>query len=136
MVTRYEDGMEIRVGDLTWDVDLVTGRIRTASVSGEAVLTGGPELMILPLKGGPCRPDHRADIQPFNDLCTEWNSESVDIESRSDAVNIHVAGTYKEAAGNYTLRFDLVGPDRGTMKVSYRFECAEKVSPRQIVAIR
>ena len=33
--------------------------------------------MILPQTSGPCLPDFRPDIKPFNDPCSGWTAASV-----------------------------------------------------------
>jgi hypothetical protein len=127
-----DDFLAVEAGCLTWDVDLESGRIQSAAIDDRPILIGGPHLMVLPLKGGACRPDHRTDIAPFNATCTEWKAESVETDTGDGAVTVRVTGRYKEAAGSYTLRIDHSGPDRGVMSLSYRFECHDKVAPRQI----
>jgi len=117
-----------------WVISRQTGQIVKAGRKGKQVLVGGPVLMVLPTVDFPMTPgfpDPRPQsFEIFNPLCTEWKAASVSATQSADAVEIVVAGRYKEASGSYTIRID----GHGEAAVSYRFTytAAEKIAARQI----
>jgi len=117
----------IRTGRSEWMIDRATGRIRSAAVDGRIVLTGGPELMILPLSADPCRPDHSEEIAPLNDACSGWKTNTVKADENANGVAVVVVGEYAEAAGFYRIIIDAAGG----MTVNYSFEIMAAVNPRQ-----
>ncbi len=121
------DSFFVRAEGGSYRIDRKTGQIRSAEANGETVLSGGPVLMLLPLKGGQCATEHSADIAPFNAVCTEWNAESVETRQTSDGVVVQVKGAYKEASGAYTMTID----GAGGLRVAYRFAVKDKLDPRQ-----
>ena len=119
-----------------WVISRETGQVVKATRNGHTVLVGGPVLMVLTTKEydmpqGVLRP-RPASFSLLNETCSGWNATSVSTARSDGAVEITVAGQYKEAAGGYSLR---IGPD-GEAVVGYRFVYAggEKVPPvpRQI----
>jgi hypothetical protein len=116
-----------------WLVSRQTGQIVKATRKGKPVLVGGPVLMVLPTKDYPMTPGF-PDPRPqssdiLNTLCSDWKATSVTATQSAGAVEIVVAGKYKEAAGSYTIRID----GDGAAHVSYRFTytAAEKITVRQ-----
>jgi beta-galactosidase len=110
-----------------WRFDQATGSIRSAEIDGETVLAGGPELMLLPLKTGPCSPAHKEGIAPLNDICAGWITEDVHLESRKGCVEIEVRGRSDAVSGSYTLRVD----GAGGLTIDYSFRVKEAINPRQ-----
>jgi beta-galactosidase len=116
-----------------WLVSRHTGQIVKATRKGKPVLVGGPVLMVLPTKDYPMTPGF-PDPRPqssdiLNTPCSDWKATSVSATQSAGAVEIVVAGEYKEAAGSYTIRID----GDGAANVSYRFTstAAEKITVRQ-----
>ena len=127
-LTVTDDTIAIR-GDLfACEVNPRTGLIRRAEAAGAPVLIGGPYLMLLPLAGGKCATTHRADTPPLNDLCRDWEAQSVKARRNEDRVEVRVKGRYEEASGSYTMTFD----GAGGLSVDYRFVCRKDVDPRQV----
>lgn len=104
-----------------------TGQLEKVEKGGEQVMTGGPWLMVLPLTGGGCYPNHNAHTPIFNDCCKNWKSTSVSAEKKGDDVYIRVEGAYDNFAGEYTLCINACGE----LNVSYEFKALADVNPRQ-----
>ncbi|MEW6744658.1 MAG: glycoside hydrolase family 2 TIM barrel-domain containing protein [Planctomycetota bacterium] len=118
---------ELTADPFVWRADRNTGTFESVRVGAHNLLVGGPTLMLLPLKGGPCRPDYRADIVPFNDTCCEWALESFQYRDG----DLLIMGSHREASLNLTLHFDSV-EQVGILTVQYQLTCREKIGPRQI----
>ena len=112
-----ENNFVIKGGRFTWVIDQQTGLIQKAEIDGQAVLIGGPTLMILPLTGGKCEPTYHDDILPFTNTCSQWQASDVTARQSTDGVEISVKGRYKEASGTYTMHIN----NKGELTVSYRF---------------
>jgi hypothetical protein len=117
-----------------WVINRETGQIIKATSNGQPLLVGGPVLMVLPTKDYPMTPGYPTPrplvFTPLNTLCRDWKATSVSGKHTGGAVEIAVAGRYREAAGTYAIR---IGGD-GDATVSYLFTYtgAEKVAARQI----
>jgi hypothetical protein len=107
--------------------DKAAGTIIRAELDGLRVVTGGPALMLLPQTTGPCVTDYSLDIKPFNEVMAGWTAESVETKTESAATTITVRGRAKNAAGQYSIRFD----GQGRARFNYEFKVAEAVNPRQ-----
>lgn len=127
-ITGTGDAITLESEHGAWRVDRRTGMIRDARVAGRTVLAGGPVLMILPLRGGPCEQTHRADIPVLNSTCADWRAEAVAARATPQGAEIEVNGSYREAVGTYTLRLDAAG----RMTIGYRFQSTQEVNPRQV----
>ncbi|UCF43033.1 MAG: glycoside hydrolase family 2 [Planctomycetota bacterium] len=112
-----ENNFVIKGNRLTWVIDRQTGLIQKAEIDGQAVLIGGPTLMVLPLTGGKCEPTYHDDILPFTNTCSQWQVSDVTARQSTDGVDISVKGRYKEASGTYTMHIN----NKGELTVSYRF---------------
>jgi hypothetical protein len=118
----------IRSGETAWIFDRRTGALVQAESKGVRVLAAGPALMILPQTSGPCVPDFRPDVEPFNDVCKDWAASNVAAAKQADgSVIVTVKGAYAEAAGWYAIRID----PAGRAEFSYEFKIRKKVDPRQ-----
>ena len=127
-VVEEKDGAwVVRAGKAVWRISKTTGRILEGGMDGAPVVLGGPELMVLPLTNGPCRPDYSRKITPLNAGCAGWKAESTALRKEKDAVLVTVHGRYTEAEGEYTLCFQ----GDGRLTVSYRFRMTREVNPRQ-----
>lgn len=104
-----------------------TGQLEKVEKGGEPVMTGGPWLMVLPLTGGGCYPNHNAHTPIFNDCCKNWKTSRVSSEKKGDDVYIRVEGAYDNFAGEYTLCINACGE----LNVSYEFKALADVNPRQ-----
>ena len=124
-----DDGSRISVegGSFRWVFDKAAGTIIRAELDGLRVVTGGPALMLLPQTTGPCVTDYSLDIKPFNEVMAGWTAESVETKTESAATTITVRGRAKNAAGQYSIRFD----GQGRARFNYEFKVAEAVNPRQ-----
>ncbi len=111
----------------SWTFDRMTGTVRRAEVRGVPVLVGGPALMILPQTSGPCVPDFRADVEPFNSVCSGWAAKSVTASKDDGAVTLTVKGATSEAQGGYSVRID----GEGRAEYSYEFKVRARTDPRQ-----
>ncbi len=108
-------------------VSRATGQILTLEKNGKEVLCGGPWLMVLPLTGGGCYPNHNANTPVYNDWCTDWKVSSIEARQEDDWVSVEVKGSYRGFSGNYTLAVNA----NGELSVDYWFESLAKVNPRQ-----
>ncbi|RPH29776.1 glycoside hydrolase family 2, partial [bacterium] len=118
----------VRGEDYACEIDRTTGQIVRADIYGRRVLVGGPELMILPLQSDECLPNHRADIPPLNNTCTQWRQKSVQAGIlRNGAVQVVSSGMYAEAEGSLTLTFE----GDGELLVEYNFRALQDINPRQ-----
>ncbi len=126
-VKEMEDCYRITGRNFRCDISRTTGQILSLSRNGHEVLIGGPWMMVLPLTGGGCYPNHNAHTPVFNALCSEWKVSSIETGHSGHEVEVTVCGSYKECRGQYTLRID----GGGRMTVEYSFEMTESVNPRQ-----
>jgi beta-galactosidase len=118
----------IRGQDYVCEIGRATGGIVRAEVHGKEVLVGGPELMILPLAGGECAPNYRADFPPLNRTCTGWRLRSLHPGILKDgAVQVMSEGDYAEAEGSSSLTFR----GNGEIVVEYNFRLRQDIDPRQ-----
>ncbi len=104
-----------------------TGLLEKAEKGGKPVLSGGPFLMVLPLRGGPCSPNFKKNIPFLNDTLPGWKAASVEASVSGGSVRIRVEGGYDAARGAYTFT---VLP-QGKLVVEYSFVMKKKVNPRQ-----
>lgn len=112
----------------TCTVDKSTGMITSVKKGDSTLIKDGAHLVINPLKGGGCRPNHSADTPAHDPLCTSWKAAKIDIKSSDHAVVITVAGTYKEAKGSFTYTIH----GNGLIEVAYKFTILDKIKPRQV----
>lgn len=126
-VAELPGAWRIEDGTAAWRVSRKTGRIEAGNAAGFPVIVGGPELMVLPLESGPCRPDYALDVEPLNDPCTAWQAASVTLLRAKGAAVVEVRGRYAEAEGGYTLTF----PGDGRLVMEYAFTSTRDVNPRQ-----
>jgi len=127
-LTQTDATITVTADRFAWELDHKSGMISEARIDGRAVLTGGPVLMVLPLRGGRCAQTHRADIPPLNNTCTRWQCSRVETRQTGRIAEIRVDGQYEEAAGGYWIEID----GAGRLTVCYRFTSLRKVDPRQI----
>ena len=117
----------IREGDLVWKIDRGSGLILAAGTEGRPLLTGGPQLMMLPLKTGPCVTDYKLDIPPLNNLCHDRRADSIVLHQKNDTVVIAMKIRWFEAYGKMEY---LITPG-GKMTVRYDLVSDIKINPRQ-----
>jgi beta-galactosidase len=123
-----DERYRIRGEGYVCEIDRTTGRVVGADLQGKRVLAGGPELMILPLTGGECKPDYYADVSPLNNTCTSWRQVSISPTILKDgAVRITSEGSYAEAEGSSILTFR----GNGDVVVEYSFRLLRDIDPRQ-----
>ncbi len=116
----------IKGDHFSWQIERQTGRI-SAIVNGEKVMTGGPDLMMLPLTTGPCVTDFKLDIPPLNNLCKERKLLKISAGIRKDTVRIKMTLSWHEAHGTLAIVF----PVDGSMHVHYTLTSDIKINPRQ-----
>jgi hypothetical protein len=117
----------IRGEDYLWKVRRDNGMIIAADDKGKLLVTGGPQLMILPLKTGPCVTDYKLDIPPLNNLCRDRRADSIFAETSDDTIRITMKVTWYEAYGKVVYLF-LPG---GRLSVRYDLVSDIKIDPRQ-----
>jgi hypothetical protein len=113
--------------DFECGIDRKTGQIVSLAKGGTIALSGGPKLMVLPLDGQGCEPDHDANIPPFNDLCMNWRTSEVTAKKEGSGVTILAKGAYDEFRGDYSLHINA----NGDLKLNYSFVSKLEVNPRQ-----
>jgi hypothetical protein len=133
-LAQTEETISVKGEGFEWLISRQTGQVVKATRKGQTVLVGGPVLMVLPTMDFPMTPGF-PDARPqsfdvLNTQCSEWKATSVSATQAAGAVEIVVAGEYKQAAGGYTIRIE----GDGDAAVSYRFTytAAEKIAARQI----
>jgi len=110
-----------------WKIDTRSGEIAAAGAGGKTLLSGGPDLMMLPLKTGPCVTDYKLDIPPLNNLCRHRRADSITAEKSGDTVVVSMKVKWDEAHGRveYLFRGD------GSMTVRYELVSDISINPRQ-----
>jgi beta-galactosidase len=110
-----------------WVFDRRAGTIHCGQRAGQTIVTGGPTLMLLPLRNGRSGKIHGEAIHPLNDMCTHWRATSVQTTKNRDGVEVRVAGQYDQARGTFVMWIDAAG----RLTIGYRFTCLRAVEPRQ-----
>lgn len=97
---------------------------------GKAVLSNGPQLMVLPLNAegeGIQMIGKDQTFKPYNPVCESWVARSVGLTNDDEGICVQVKGAYKEAEGTLEYRFKATGE----VLFSYNFTLLKDVSPRQ-----
>ncbi len=133
-LAQTEETITVKGEGFEWLISRQTGQIVKATRKGQSVLVGGPVLMVLPTMDFPMTPGF-PDARPqafdvLNTLCSEWKATSVKAEQSGGAVEIVVAGDYKQAAGGYSIRID--GSGEATVSYRFTYTAVEKIAARQI----
>ena len=108
----------IRSASLAIEVDRHTGQFRHIHRHGSPVLIGGPTLLMMEQRSYNC--DQILNSPPVLALdgrCRDWKAQQVDVTQTAAGVQLHIAGTYQQAVGAYTID---IAPS-GIMTVSYNF---------------
>lgn len=124
---KSNDVYRITGKNFSCEVSRTTGQILSLKQGKQEILNGGPWLMVLPLNGGGCFPNHNANTPLFNDICTEWKPTEIDAVKEGENVVVTVKGSYKEFEGSYKLTVNA----GGKLSVSYSFDALADVNPRQ-----
>ncbi len=124
------DAITVTGGDSVLEIDPRTGKVRNWEILGRPVLTGGPDLMLLPLnrEGGTQMTPESQRFAPYTAACSGWESRSVRADNSEEGIRIRVEGSYRQAEGAYTLHLH----EDGGIEIAYRFFCREEINPRQI----
>jgi len=117
----------INSNEFSWEIDEKTGKIISGVINNKQVVTGGAELMILPLVTGPCVTDYNLDIPVLNNNCIGWQMKSISAMKTNDTISVTVIGSYKEASGKIKYQFT---PDGG-LNIAYEFISQTDINPRQ-----
>ncbi|MGC8625650.1 MAG: hypothetical protein ACP5VQ_10375 [Phycisphaerae bacterium] len=108
----------IHSGSLAIEVDPHSGQFRHIHRDGSPVLIGGPTLLMMEQRS--YNGDQILNTPPVLALdgrCRDWKAQQVDVAKTAAGIQLHIAGTYQQAAGAYTI--DITS--YGIMKVSYNF---------------
>ena len=129
-VNMSEDASYIKIagGDVNWIFDRKSGKIAAATYKNDTVLSGGAELMILPLHSEECKTEHSLNIPFINNTCAGWKVGSVASSEADDTVKITVKGSYREAE----VTFDYCFLKQGMVVIKYVFKATGAVNPRQV----
>ena len=119
--------LDIKTPSSAWRLDKRTGQIIWGKLNDQTVFTGGPLLMIEPLKTTGASTEHRRTIEPLNNICQDWDCNGFEVIGAVDTVKIRVTGTYLEAEG--TLEYQITKD--GNLLVSYVFLSKIEINPRQ-----
>jgi len=111
-----------------WKIDKTNGKILNSQILDKQFITAGPELMMLPLKTGPCDTEHRLNIEPFNDICSNWQLKDIQIDKNNDTIKIGIKGSYDE--GQLNMDYNFI--PQSILQVDYEIELSQKIDPRQI----
>jgi len=124
----HERIVQVILGESQWIFDAATGKLRTVVTHGTEVLTDGPELMVLPLKTGPCNTEHSLHIEPLNNTCLNWSGKVTQTGKRDDMVYVEVSGQYDEA--DIQLEYQFL--PTGQVVINYELTARVDVNPRQV----
>jgi beta-galactosidase len=130
-VSESAEVVTIQSGRSVFRIDRRTGEV-TGSAGGRPSLAA-IGLMLLPLNddsggdGGQAGNDYQNHIEPFTPSCTGWRLKGVTVDQTDGEPTVHIAGSYHEAEGAYTLQFS----GDGDVAVSYAFTATKAVKPRQ-----
>ena len=122
-----DNNYTVKSNRFTWLLDRKTGQIKKAEIDGQAILIGGPVLMVLPFGKGKCEPTFSDETPPFNDTCSQWKADEVTAKQTTEGAEIQVKGQYKEASGAYTMLIK----NTGQLMVSYNFTYQQKPEPTE-----
>lgn len=125
---KMQDQIVITSGSYEWIFDSKRGKIKSAESNNQEILTSGAELMMLPLKTGPCDTEHRLNIEPLNETCSNWKIDELAVTSNDDTVEVNVTGNYDE--GKIQLNYYFL--PNGFLEIAYDIKVAKKIDPRQI----
>ncbi len=117
----------IRGEGYLWKVGRREGLITAVGENGDTLLSDGPQLMMLPLKTGPCVTDYQLEIPPLNNLCRDRKARRIEAVIRGDTVKIAMRVRWYEAHGTVVYLF-LPG---GRLTVRYELVSDIKIDPRQ-----
>lgn len=117
----------IRGKSFSCEIDKKTGQILSLKRGGRECISGGPHLMVLPLTGGGCLPDHNTSTPVFNGVCQNWILTNIDARKVEKDVEVKVDGYYRNFKGSYTLKINA----GGEIFLAYSFQATERVNPRQ-----
>jgi len=115
-------------GNTEWVFDAPTGKIRDVIRNNKVIITGGPELFLMPLKTGPCNTEHSLEIETLNDPCHNWNGKIAATGKEGINVYIEVEGSYEEADIKLRYSFDTTA----LVTIDYEIMAHEDINPRQI----
>ncbi|MFO7616767.1 MAG: glycoside hydrolase family 2 TIM barrel-domain containing protein [Bacteroidales bacterium] len=122
------DRVMVSAAGFEYGLDARTGRILAWGQPGAPVLTGGPDLQMLPLTSGPCVTDYQLDIEPLNTICSGWDGRVTGTGKDVDNVWVLVEGTYEEAGLVLKYVFDTLGQ----VVIDYEITSKMDVNPRQV----
>ncbi len=124
----FENRVAITMGEEVWSLNAVNGKLESIRKGDTPVLVGGPDLMMLPLRTGPCNTGHSLDIQPLNDVCSNWNGKITGTGAEGDAVFVKVGGSYDEADIELIYWFGR----SAEVEIEYEIIVKADIDPRQI----
>ena len=124
----YENRVSIAMGDETWSINAVNGKLDEVKKDNKTIIEDGPELMLLPLRTGPCNTEHSLDIEPLNDVCRNWKGRITGTGEEGDAFYVEVQGEYDEAEMKLTYWFGR-SPE---VEIEYELIVKKDIDPRQI----
>ena len=127
-VKKVGDRLVLKGKNFICNFDTKTGMIVSLTKNGKKVIRDGITLVVAPLKGGGCFPNHSADTPAWDPVCANWKASGTKVTKTADAVKVVVTGKYTEAEG--TLTYTING--NGIIKVDYDFTMLSKVDPRQV----
>ena len=121
----------VRSERAVWAIGKAHGLFTGVRALNQRIDLAGPHLMLLPMNDtGENQMRGATKVwSPYTEPCSGWQCESVRVVTVGGQTDIHVSGTYAEASGTYTLRFE---PDGG-VAVDYAFTTLTNLNPRQIV---
>jgi len=127
---RRPDAITVSGMDSILEIDPRIGKVRRWEFRGRTLLTGGPDLVLLPLnrEGGTQMTPESQRFSPHTASCSGWESSYVNAEHTEEGVCVRTAGSYSQAEGGYTLLLQ----EDGGLEITYRFTCREEINPRQI----
>lgn len=123
-----ENAVSVTMDDEVWLINAVDGKLKSVRKGNLTIIEEGPELMLLPLRTGPCNTEHSLHIETLNETCLNWKGKVSGTGSENGKVYIEVEGSYDEADIKLTYWF---GRSSG-VEIEYEVLVKSDIDPRQI----
>ena len=124
----FENRIDVKIDEELWSINAVNGKLESVRRGDATVISGGPELMLLPLKTGPCNTEHSLFIETLNEVCSNWKGRVSGAGEEEDAVFVQVEGSYDEADIKIVYWFGR----RAEVEIEYEIKVKADINPRQI----
>ena len=123
-----ENTVSVSMDDEVWFISAVNGKLENVRKGNITIIEEGPELMLLPLRTGPCNTEHSLHIETLNETCLNWQGRVSGTGSENGQVYVEVEGSYDEADIKLTYWFGR----SNNVEIEYELVVKSDIDPRQI----